>query len=138
MDGNQAVSPVGSSLALLIVDDSPVMRGFIKRVLRLSGLPVTTVHEACDGAAALETLGREVIDIVLSDINMPVMNGEELIRRMSADEQFRRIPVIIVSTDSTHYRMETMRERGVRGYLQKPFHPEQLRGEVERVLAEAS
>ena len=124
-------------LRVLIVDDSPVMRNFIKRVLRLSGLEITVVLEAGDGGAALAVLRAQAVDLVLSDLNMPVMDGEEMIRRMSDDGTLRRIPVVVVSTDSTHHRMEVMTGYGVRGYIQKPFQPETLRSEVERILGAA-
>jgi len=134
--GTQTAETRDEALSLLIVDDSPVMRNFIKRVLRLSGLNIARVLEAEDGVGALETLSREPVDLVLADINMPRMNGEELVRRMEQDDRLKRVPVIVVSTDSTHHRMESMLGHGVRGYIQKPFQPETLRAEVERVLAE--
>jgi two-component system chemotaxis response regulator CheY len=121
-------------LSVLVVDDSPVMRSFIKRVLALSGVPTTEIHEAGDGACALELLGRSPVDLVLSDINMPNMNGSELMRRMKAAPSLSTIPVIVISTDSSHLRVESMLELGARGYIHKPFQPESLRAEIERVL----
>ena len=125
-------------LSVMIVDDSPVMRNFIRRVLTLSGLNIATVIEASDGNAALEVFEKQSVDLVLSDINMPGMNGEELIREMERDEELSRVPVIVVSTDSSSHRVEMMLGYGARGYIQKPFHPETLRAEVERVLNELS
>ncbi len=125
-----------AALSVLIVDDSPVMRNFIKRVLRMSGLSIRQTFEAPDGSAALELLNTDAIDLVLCDINMPVMNGEELLRRMEDDDDLRRIPLIVVSTDSSTHRVEMMLAYGARGYVQKPFPPEVLRSEVERVLGE--
>lgn len=90
--------------------------------------------EATDGEDALSQLETNWVDVVLTDINMPRMNGEELVRRMYQDELMRGIPVVVVSTDSTESRMKTMMELGARGYVTKPFHPEKLRSELERVL----
>ncbi len=122
------------ALRVLIVDDSPVMRAFIRRVLKMSGLEVETTLEAGDGLEALEVLDREWVDIVLSDINMPRMNGEEFIRKLSESGVTQSLPVIVISTDGTTVRKEAIARLGARGYLEKPFQPEQLREEIERVL----
>jgi len=119
---------------VLIVDDSPAMRAFVGRVLDLSGLPVGRRLEAGDGAEALSVLGREWIDVILTDINMPAMDGEELLRRLESDEDWRSIPVIVISTDRTEKRVDRMLSMGARGYVKKPFLPEALRCELERVL----
>lgn len=124
----------GRPLSLLVVDDSPVMRSFIRRVLALSGIPEHEVAEAGDGEAALRLLEQRPVDVVLSDINMPRMNGTELIRSMRESPALRDIPVIVVSTDSTEQRIGSMRAYGARGYLSKPFQPEALRAEIERAL----
>lgn len=120
--------------SILVVDDSPVMRMFIRRVLALSGVPTAAIHEAENGLAALEVLQSAPVDLVLSDINMPGMNGSELMRMISGNPAFQRIPVIVVSTDSSLLRVRSMLDLGARGYIQKPFHPEALRSEIERVL----
>jgi two-component system chemotaxis response regulator CheY len=119
---------------VLIVDDSTVMRGFIRRVMDLSGFPFQTVLEASDGAEALQVLADNWVDVVLTDINMPNMNGEELVRRLEQDDLLRSIPVVVVSTDSTDSRIHQMRLLGAKGYVKKPFQPETLRDELERVL----
>lgn len=119
---------------MLIVDDSTVMRGFIRRVMDLSGFPFQTVLEASDGAEALKVLADNWVDVVLTDINMPNMNGEELVRRLEQDDLLRSIPVVVVSTDSTDSRIHQMRLLGAKGYVKKPFQPETLRDELERVL----
>lgn len=121
-------------LNIMIVDDSPVMRTFIRKVVDLTGLPVGEYCEAGDGEDALNTLRRRWMDLVLTDINMPRMNGEEFLRRMESDELLRGIPVIVISTDSSTCRIEQMLSLGARGYVSKPFVPEMLRDEVEKVL----
>jgi two-component system, chemotaxis family, chemotaxis protein CheY len=119
---------------VLVVDDSPAMRGFIKRVLDLSGFEVSEVLEAGNGLDALAILEDRPVDIVLTDINMPRMNGEELIRQLGEDEDLRDIPVLVISGDSSEARVNRMLEIGARGCLAKPFSPERLRAELDRVM----
>ena len=122
------------SLRLMIVDDSTSMRSFIKRVVRVSGLEVDSYHEAADGVEALEVLNHQEVDVILTDINMPRMNGEELVRRLSDSGLTATVPVIVVSTDATALRKDHLTALGAKGYLTKPFLPESLREEIERVL----
>ena|ERR1700733_5006255 len=119
---------------VLIVDDSPVMRSFIRRVLGLSGFDVGEYVEAGNGEEALAQLGAHRVDAILTDINMPGMNGEELLRRLSADGVLKTIPALVISTDATNERIVRMIELGAQGYMSKPFSPEGLREELERVL----
>ncbi len=122
------------ALQILIVDDSPAMRSFIRRVVKLSGMEVEQFFEAGNGEEALSQLAANPVDAVLTDINMPVMDGEEFVRRMRAEGPFQDTPVIVISTDATSHRIQTMQSLGAVGYLQKPFGPEQLRNELDRVL----
>lgn len=126
------------AFSVLIVDDSPAMRSFIKRVLDLSGFEVRTYLEAEHGQHALEVLKTQWVDVILTDINMPVMNGEELVRNLSVHESFQLIPVIVVSTDRTEDRVAQMMSLGAKGYVKKPFQPEELRECVEEVLGVAN
>ena len=121
-------------LDVLLVDDSPAMRSFIRRVLKLSGLPVSRLREASGGAQALDLLRESSADLVLTDINMPEMDGEELLRHLSKEDALREIPVVVVSTDQTPAKIRTMMSLGARGYVTKPFTPETLRREVEKSL----
>jgi two-component system, chemotaxis family, chemotaxis protein CheY len=118
---------------IMIVDDSPMMRAFIKRVISMSGVDVQEILEAGDGQEALDTLDRMPVDLIFTDINMPGMNGEELVRRVAAREDTKHIPIIVVSTDGSIVRRDNLGTLGVVGYLVKPFSPEVLREEVERV-----
>ena len=122
------------SLNIMIVDDSPVMRVFLRKVVQLTGLAVGEYCEAGDGEAALKLLREQWVDLVLTDINMPRMNGEELVRQLELDEMLRDIPVIVVSTDASRERINRMMKLGVKGYISKPFVPETLRDEVEKIL----
>jgi two-component system chemotaxis response regulator CheY len=122
------------ALHILIVDDSPVMRIFVRRVVQLSGIEVDRFFQAANGAEALATIASEHVDAVLTDINMPVMDGEEFVRRLRANESTHATPVIVISTDATTQRISAMLSLGASGYVQKPFGPEQLRAELERAL----
>jgi len=121
-------------LRILIVDDSPVTRHFVRRILQMSGLPMEACLEAADGLSAIEVLRAVPVDVMIADINMPKMNGEELIKYLDAEDELRRLAVIIVSTDSTAVRVQRLMKFGARGYVSKPFSPETLRAEIERVL----
>ena len=122
------------SFSVLVVDDSPAMRTFIRRVMDLSGFDVGSYLEAGDGEEAIEMLKTSWVDIILTDINMPRMNGEELLGRLERHEVYRTIPVDVISTDSTESRIDRMLTLGAKGYVRKPFTPETLRGELERVM----
>lgn len=121
-------------LQILIVDDSPAMRAFIRRVVKLSGIEVAQYFEAGNGEEALALLAANPVDAVLTDINMPVMDGETFLRKMREEGPLQSTPVIVISTDATLNRIHTMRALGAVGYLEKPFGPEQLRNELDRVL----
>ncbi len=121
-------------LDLLVVDDSPVTRRMVRRALGLCGLEVTQVYEASDGAEALDQLGQHHVDLVLADINMPVMNGIELVERMSRDPELCNVPVVIVATPMSQDRVEHVLDKGARAYLAKPFRPEALRDVVVQIL----
>ena len=124
------------SLRIMIVDDSPAMRTFIGRIIQLSGLDVACCIQASNGMEALNLLREQLVDVVLSDINMPVMDGEQLLRELANDAALRKVPVVVVSTDSTDLRRKRMLELGARGYVRKPFAPETLRYELEMALGE--
>ena len=126
------------SKRLLIVDDSPVMRSFVKRSIQIAGLQVDQWLEAGHGREALEKLGAGPVDLVLTDINMPVLDGEGLLRAMREDERLRRVPVVVVSTDGTELRMARLLELGALGYLRKPFAPERLCLLLEQVFPDWS
>lgn len=114
---------------VLIVDDSPVMRSFVRRTLDAAGLPVEECLEAANGSEALTRASGGRIDLILTDINMPVMDGEGLLRALRQSDATAGIPVVVVSTDSTEKRVQSLMELGAAGYVRKPFAPERL-GEV--------
>ena len=118
------------SKCLMIVDDSPVMRSFVKRTLLAAGLPVDTCLEASNGREALEKLraftSSRRIDLILTDVNMPVLDGEGLLVELKRDAALASIPVVVVSTDSTEQRVGALLKLGARDYVRKPFPPERL------------
>jgi two-component system chemotaxis response regulator CheY len=122
---------------ILIVDDSPIMRTFVRRIIDLSGFELSACLQASNGIEALELLRQETVDAILTDINMPRMDGEEFLRRLAWDETLRAIPAIVISSDATAKRIGRMLELGARGYITKPFVPEDLRAELERTLGGA-
>ncbi len=122
------------TLRVLIVDDSPAMRHFIRRTMVLSGIEFSELLQASNGREALDQLHRIPVDIILTDINMPAMSGEELLEEIEADEDLRQIPALVISTDATALRVNRMLALGAQGYIAKPFSPETLRAEIERVL----
>jgi two-component system, chemotaxis family, chemotaxis protein CheY len=122
---------------LMIVDDSPVMRAFIARVVELSGLDVTECLQASNGQEALALLRGKRVDIILTDVNMPTMNGEEFLRRLEEDDLLRSVPVLVVSTDGSEHRVQRMMALGAKGYVKKPFSPELLRERMEQLLGVA-
>jgi two-component system chemotaxis response regulator CheY len=122
---------------ILIVDDSPVMRALVRRVIELSGFEISACLQASNGCEALELLRGETVDLILTDINMPQMDGEEFLRHLTQDEKLRSIPVIVISTDATCKRTERMLAMGAKGYISKPFVPEILRAAIEQTLGAA-
>lgn len=122
------------SLNILVTDDSLSMRAVIRKVIALSGIRVGECFEAGNGRQALDILARNWVDIIISDINMPEMNGMELLRELQKDNLFQQIPVIIVSTEGNRERIEEAEHLGARGFLKKPFVPEELRSELHRIL----
>lgn len=121
--------------SILLADDSRVMRAMILRTLRLAGLPIGEVHEAADGRAALEAFQRHRVDLALIDINMPVMDGAELISRLRADERGAVLPILVVSTESSRTRVAELQRMGAR-FVHKPFTPEQLRDALRSIAGD--
>ncbi len=114
------------ALNVLIVDDSVVMRTMLKRCLAMAELNLGELCEASNGHEALGVLERHWIDVVIADINMPVMNGEELIGRMRELPEHAKTPVIVVSTEGSQTRIERLENKGVT-FIRKPFRPEAIR-----------
>lgn len=114
------------ALNVLIVDDSAVMRSMILKALKMSGVALGEIREASNGREGLEALGEYWIDLVVVDINMPVMTGEEMIDRVRAIPEYKDLPVIVVSAEGSQTRIAKLVERGVK-LIHKPFSPELIK-----------
>jgi two-component system chemotaxis response regulator CheY len=114
------------------------MRRVVRRVLDLSGVDVGSHFEAEGGSEALTVLHAEWIDLILTDINMPSMDGEQLVAEVRQDPSIQSIPILVVSTDQSETRMRKMMELGANGYVAKPFSPAILSQEINRLLGGAS
>ena len=126
------------SYRVLIVDDSPAMRSFVRRVIEMSAFDVCEYLQAANGRDALDRLRTERVDIILSDVNMPVMDGEQLLEALSRDDVLRSIPLVVISTDATEQRIKRLLGLGARGYVIKPFLPENLRAQLQHILEQSN
>ncbi len=120
-----------SEIRTLIVDDSSVMRKIVERALRQAGLDPLVVHEAGSGTEGLDVLKEQTVDIILSDINMPSMDGIEFLRQLRAQKLAPGVPVVMITTESSEEHVKQAIQAGAQGYIRKPFTPEQVK---ERVL----
>ncbi|HEX3892793.1 MAG TPA: response regulator [Terracidiphilus sp.] len=115
----------------LIVDDSSVMRKIVERALRQAGLDSLLVSEAGNGAEGLDLLRAKQFDLILSDINMPSMDGLEFLRQIEAQNLAPGVPVVMITTESSEEHVKHAIQAGAKGYIRKPFTSEQVK---ERVL----
>jgi two-component system chemotaxis response regulator CheY len=119
---------------ILVVDDSETVRAVIAKAIEMSGVEVKTLLTAGNGQEALEILDRDWVDLVFADINMPVMGGVEMVRRMMADDGMKAIPVVIVSTEGSATRIKGLLDSGVKAFLRKPFTPEGLKSIIDGIM----
>ena len=122
------------SFNVMIVDDSGAMRSVIKKVITISGFKMSLCLEAGNGREALERLQGNWVDVIISDINMPEMGGLELLQALRQDTLYRNIPAIIVSTEGSSERMKEALDRGAKGFIKKPFLPEDIRSVLYDVI----
>jgi two-component system chemotaxis response regulator CheY len=119
---------------VLIVDDSATIRQMIKKTMNIAGLDVGEVYEAANGIEALAQLADHDVAVVVVDINMPTMNGIQLLTRMKENARLKDMPIVIASTEGSRERIEQLREWGAAAYVRKPFQPEQLRDALQPLL----
>ena len=119
---------------VLVVDDSPAMRSVIKKTILASGIDVDEFFEAGDGVEALATLRNHRLDIILTDFNMPQMDGMELLLELKNDDQLKNIPVVITTVEGSRKRVDAFMAKGAAGYITKPFTPEEVRDKLNHVL----
>jgi len=114
------------TLNILIVDDSVAMRMLLQRALRQTNLPLERVFEAGDGCAALEILKKETVSIILTDINMPRMDGLQLLAELKANDQWKQVPVVMISTEGSQTKVMEALRLGAKGFIRKPFVPDDI------------
>lgn len=121
------------SINVLVVDDSGVMRAMILKSMRMSGLSLGDVYQASNGEDGLSLLNQHWIDLVIADINMPIMNGEEMIDRMKENPETEDIPIVVISTEGSKARLERLTKKGA-AFIHKPFTPEKIRDTIKDIL----
>ncbi len=126
-----------SEVRALIVDDSSVMRKIIERSLRQAGLESLLVFEAASGIEGLEILKSKQVDIILSDINMPSMDGLEFVRQLRSQQLAPGVPVVMITTESSEEHVKQAIEAGAMGYIRKPFTADQVKQRVLSLLSQA-
>ena len=119
---------------LLIVDDSTAIRKILLRVLHQTGLPLGTLLEAADGREALKQMEGQDIALVLSDINMPNMDGLELLRVLRGSPQWHDVPVVMITTEGGQAQVQEAIELGATAYVRKPFSADLLRDKLAALL----
>ena len=119
----------------LIVDDSSVMRKIVERSLRQAGLESLAVFEAGSGVEGLELLRSQKVDIILSDINMPLMDGLEFVRQLKLQKVADGTPIVMITTESSEEHVKQAILSGAQGYIRKPFTAEQVKERVLPLLA---
>ncbi len=124
------------SYSILIVDDSLPMRSVIKRTLTAAGYGSADLLEAADGKEAIDLLKNSWVDIIITDYNMPVMNGLELIQTIKKNEISKDIPVVVVSTEGNESKIQEFMDIGAAGYITKPFTAEAIRDLIIKILGE--
>ena len=118
----------------LIVDDSSVMRKIVERSLRQAGVDSLVVLEAGSGVEGLEVLKARRVDLILSDINMPAMDGLEFVRQLRQQRLAEGVPVVMITTESSEEHVKQAIEAGAIGYIRKPFTADQVKQKVLSLL----
>ena len=123
---------------ILIVDDSSTIRKIIIRCINHTQIAVGTLFEAADGEEALSIMRQQSIQLVLTDINMPKMNGLELLSRLKAEEQWKDLPVLLITTEGREDTVLEAANKGASGYVKKPFTAGDIQAKIEPLLAAAT
>ncbi len=123
-----------ASLDVLIVDDSAAIRKILQRVLRQTDLPLGEIHEAGDGTEAIDILKTRSFGLVLSDINMPQMDGLQLLARVKEMEHMKNVPVVMITTEGGQGKVMEAVQLGATGYVRKPFTAEQIKEKLAGLM----
>ena len=118
------------ALDVLIVDDSAAIRKILQRVLAQTEIPLGTILEAGDGLEAIERLKANHVSLVLSDINMPNMDGIELLTKMRENATWKAIPVVMITTEGSQQKVLEAVDLGAAGYVRKPFTADQIKDKI--------
>jgi two-component system, chemotaxis family, chemotaxis protein CheY len=121
-------------MSALIIDDSSVMRKIVERSLRQAGVNLTKVFEAGNGAEALTLLAENRVNLILCDINMPVMDGLEFVKQLAGVENAKGVPVVMITTEGSESHVVQALSCGAKGYIRKPFTAEQVKEHVLPLL----
>ena len=121
-------------LDVLIVDDSAAIRKILQRVLRQTDLPLGEIHEAGDGTQAVDILKNRSFGLILSDINMPIMDGLQLLARIKEMEHLRNVPVVMITTEGGQGKVMEAVQLGAAGYVRKPFTADQIKEKLRGIL----
>lgn len=124
-----------NSIQALIVDDSAVMRKIVERAIRQAGIELSKVFEAGNGVEALAVLADNSVDLILCDINMPVMDGLEFVKQLSGVANAKQAAVVMITTEGSESHVVQAISLGARGYIRKPFTPDQVREHIVPLLA---
>jgi two-component system chemotaxis response regulator CheY len=121
-------------LDVLIVDDSAAIRKILQRVLRQAEVPVGQVFEAGDGLEALETLKNQTVGLILSDINMPNMDGLQFLSQLRANDAWKSVPVVMITTEGGQTKVMEAVQLGASGYVRKPFTADQIKEKLTGLI----
>lgn len=121
-------------LRVLIVDDSSVMRKIVERSLRSAGFELSEVLEAGNGAEALALAEQGPFNLILSDLNMPAMDGLEFLKNLAAVDSAKGVPVVMITTEGSEARVKEAVSMGAKAYIRKPFTPEHVKERIAPLL----
>ena len=122
---------------ILVVDDSAAIRKILQRVLRQTGLSIGAIYEAGDGQEALELLKTNAVSMILTDINMPRMDGLQLLAALKAAPEWSGTPVVMITTEGGETKVAEAVRLGAAGYVRKPFTADQIKEKLAGVLQPA-
>ncbi len=122
------------ALDVLIVDDSAAIRKILQRVLNQAEIPLGAVYEAGDGLEAIEALKKNMVGLILSDINMPNLDGIQMLSQIKANELWKAIPVVMITTEGSQAKVMEAVNLGAAGYVRKPFTADQIKEKLTGLI----
>ena len=122
------------SMNILVVDDSKLALAVMDQTLEMVEIDLNELYKASNGKEGLEVLHAHPVDLVFSDIHMPVMDGVEMIGAMQEDERLKNIPVVVISSEGSLKRIEELKKKGIKSFIRKPFTPEMVADVIAQVM----